>query len=96
MTTAPLTLRHPRNALASMIAGALAQAATQSLTLRRPGLPEEVLKPLTTDLPELLRAAPIGTRLLTPDGCAIALTSEGCTISNPSQALVQAVERIDR
>lgn len=92
----PMTIQQPRPVLISMIAGALAQAATASLTLHVPGKPPQPLSSRTTDLPGLLRDAPVGTRLVTPDGCSVELTGDGCTISNPGRAMVQAIARISR
>ena len=92
----PLTLAHPRPVLACKIAGALAQAAIKALTLQAPGGQPQPLTARTTDLPALLRDAPAGTRLTTPDGCVIELGGDACTINNPGRALVQAIARISR
>lgn len=91
-----MTLNHPRPELACKIAGALAQSATADLTLHTPGKAPTPLTARTTDLPAILRDAPVGTRLLTPQGCIIEITASGCTIRNAGRELVQAMERIDR
>ncbi|MFT3684310.1 MAG: hypothetical protein QM783_05180 [Phycisphaerales bacterium] len=90
------TLTQTRPELVVMLAGALAQSATPSLTIEEPGKPSTPLAPRTTDLPALLRTAAAGTKLRTPDGCTIALTDTGCTITNPGRHLLQAVERFGR
>jgi hypothetical protein len=79
-----------------MLAGALAQSATASLTIEEPGKARTSLTARTTNLPALLRGAAVGTVLKTPDGCTIALTDTGCTITNPGRHLLQAVERFGR
>ncbi|HYD00706.1 MAG TPA: hypothetical protein VEB22_05715 [Phycisphaerales bacterium] len=96
MSDGCLMLSEPRAALIRRLAGALAEASTASLTLQEPGSEPRPLAARTTDLPALLRPAPIGTRLKTPDGCTITLTDEGCTISNPGRALLEALGPTNR
>ncbi|MBY0397250.1 MAG: hypothetical protein K2X91_12410, partial [Thermoleophilia bacterium] len=62
-TTTTITLTAPRHELVRTLAGILAEAATPALVLERPGEAPVPLAPRATDLPALLRDAPVGTRL---------------------------------
>lgn len=93
---ATLTIHQAREGLVCRLAGVLAEASTPSLILELPGRQRETLVPRTTDLPAVLRAAPVGTRLLTPGGGTITLTGEGCVIDRPTRGMVEAFEAISR
>lgn len=91
-----LTITLPRADLITRLAGALAETSTPSLVLTLPEKPSLPLTPRTTDLPALLREAPIGTRLATPGGCTITFTENGCSIERPEARLIEALGPICR
>lgn len=75
-----------RETLCRAVAGALAELSVQTVRLRLPGGGESPLAARTTDLPGLLRGAPVGAGVVTPDGATVTLEAEGCSVSGPGGA----------
>lgn len=89
-------LTAPRHELGPLLATALAQSGAATLTIQHPAGPARTLTPRVTDLPALLREAPVGTTLTTESGCTITLTDDGCTFFHPSELLIEAIGQICR